>query len=275
MVRLSCIFTILLLSQPIPAMEFAKRLYAASCRAWKDHHQNFCNQLLLKAVADGDEEEIKALLKFAGAQIDAEDDEGLTAFHHALLDDEPGLAQLLVSLGANINKPITYHNCTYTPLMLLCNPWYFQPNCPDYPLASAQWLITQRIEINEVNSEGQTAFWLACNRYGANEDIVALLHMHGADINKPDNKGAPPLWNAFKRCDRPTLCYLLSEKADRSYITDERINTLDDSWGCHRVEKKLLRTAKHQIPLETQRAFISFCGQNIPRTLRNREIGKK
>lgn len=274
MVRLSCIFTILLFSQSIPAMEFAKRLYTASFRVWKNHRQNSCNQLLMEAVADGNEEEIKALIK-AGAQIDAEDDEGLTAFHRALLDNEPELAQLLVNLGAYINKPIGYHNCTYTPLMLLCNPWFFQQRCPDYPIASAQWLITRGIDINEVNSEGQTAFWLACNRYGANEDIVALLHMHGADINKPDNKGAPPLWNAFKHCDRPTLCYLLSEKADRSYITDERINTLDDSWGCHRVEKKLLRTAKHQIPLETQRAFINLCGQNIPLKLRKREIGKK
>ena len=83
----------------------------------------------MEAVADGDEEEIKTLLK-AGAQIDAEDDEGLTAFHRTLLGDDPEMAQLLLYLGADINQTNCISKLHVYATHAFVQPMVFSPRLP-------------------------------------------------------------------------------------------------------------------------------------------------
>ncbi|WP_425617021.1 ankyrin repeat domain-containing protein [Anatilimnocola sp. NA78] len=88
--------------------------------------------------------------------------------------------------------------------------------------ATAQWLIDQKVPLNEVDDEGNTALSLAVSQGHA--DVAKALIAAKADLNLGGKSGETPLITADKRSDGTSLelAKLLREAGAKDYIVNEQ-----------------------------------------------------
>ena len=124
------------------------------------------------AAQQGDLEAVRALLQ-QGADPNAAQADGLTGLHWAALNDELGIAEILLYAGATVN-PVTRVG-GYTPLHLASQSGHD---------GVVRTLLEAGAEANGYTTTGVTALHFAAQADAA-EAIVALVE-HGADVNARD-----------------------------------------------------------------------------------------
>ncbi|MBQ9394836.1 MAG: ankyrin repeat domain-containing protein [Proteobacteria bacterium] len=125
-------------------------------------------------------ENAKFLIK-KGIDVDVEGETGFTPLLNVVTQDEDmsELVTVLLDAGADINHQTQKGS---TALMLVHNP------------NVARLLIARGADINMTDEDGDTALHWAANKMRL-EHVKALVEA-GADVNKPNNKGVPPIWQA-------------------------------------------------------------------------------
>lgn len=157
------------------------------------------------AVLGADISVIEALLD-RGADLEAVNDEGMTALHFAsgLPDARPDVVGLLLERGANANAqddlgitPLHFANDTLIVALLLnygadvnrkTNDGYTRLHEADAALAAL--LLEHGADVNAVADDGYTPLFYAAR---TNADSVALLLEYGAEVNVVADNGDTPL----------------------------------------------------------------------------------
>jgi ankyrin repeat protein len=150
--------------------------------------------------------DIAGFLVSKGAKLEARDNGGETALHHAArhgyADVVEFLAGLLVSKGAklevrdNDGETALHHAASH------------------HHADVVEFLISQNFKVNEQNREGETPLYLAID--GLSEDTkntIDILLSHKADINQKNSKGKSPLSKAVIAYEDAAE-YLLSRGAE-------------------------------------------------------------
>jgi len=112
---------------------------------------------------------VKALLK-QGADVNAAQGDGMTALHWAASNGDAGLAQMLLSAGANIRATTRLGGIT---------PLHMASQAGHAPVVAA--LIAAGADTNLATTTGATAVMLAAR--SGNSDTVTRLVETGADVN--------------------------------------------------------------------------------------------
>jgi len=123
------------------------------------------DQDLFKAVENGDLDSAKTAIA-EGAHVNATNDEGLTPLLLALWNRDLDATVLLIEAGANVNA-----STATTALHMAVHPALLGALVVDHEI----------IDINAVNSDGQTALDLACMY--ENIDMVTILINVGASLD--------------------------------------------------------------------------------------------
>jgi ankyrin repeat protein len=111
--------------------------------------------------------EIVQLLMVSGANIEAKDNDGMTALSFACRSGHVAIIELLLKSGVNIEAK---DKNDWTVLHISCNNNQFD---------SVQVLLNNKANINVANDENQTPLYIACEE--GNPYIVQLLLESGAD----------------------------------------------------------------------------------------------
>lgn len=122
---------------------------------------------MVAAARAGDAATLRALLDAGRVEVDAPEPDGATALQWAVHRDDPGMVELLIGAGADVNLTNDYG---VTPLSLACTN------------GSAE-VVARLLDAGadpEVRTEGETALMTAV-RTGS-VDVVELLIARGADV---------------------------------------------------------------------------------------------
>jgi ankyrin repeat protein len=120
---------------------------------------------------------VGALIEVAGIDVDAREENNITAVHAACLLRDVGALTRLVAAGANLELA---DNNGDTPL-------HYSRDEPTEQ--SAVFLLAVGANVNAKNNSGRTACHQACAL--AHASLPALLAL-GADLDEPDNDGVTP-----------------------------------------------------------------------------------
>jgi len=202
------------------------------------------NKALMYAAQKGYNADIKIIkiLHQAGVEIDQPDDKGWTALMFAVKNCRDDLTDLLVELGANINKvsndgfsPYKYarsnsHIDFFGKLIIsktfdMADDYerraYFFHVASEGQFGVIKSLIKAQVDVNITNGEDSTPFHIVCTKGHA--DAIKVLIEAEVDVNKVNsgNKTAGDLANENKHGE--LLIKLLDEDKERiiSKIKDE------------------------------------------------------
>lgn len=187
------------------------------------------NKALIDAIKDENSEEVQNLLD-KGAEVNAKDDDDITALMYAADCENDKIAELLISKGADINAK---DNDGMTALM----------ECEHNKIV--ELFINKGADINAKNNDGWTALMFAVESgnkeladylisNGAdiqikdNEDMTALMHSanfgvkeiaeilikNGASLNAKDNEGMTPLMYAIDSGEDDIAELIINKGAD-------------------------------------------------------------
>ena len=157
------------------------------------------NTALHFAASEGHLEVALMLLKL-GADVNSQNDEGLTPLQRAsqgLRGGHRDIAHLFLDNGANVHMPDRRGN---TALHYAASEGH---------LEAARVLLKHNAEVNSWNEDGYTAFLFALKRQ--NPDIVQLLLDHNADVHVYDWRGDTLLHAAVRNGDLD-VCRILLER---------------------------------------------------------------
>lgn len=144
----------------------------------------FCDEIH-DAVAKGDLEKVKALLKDNPNLVASRDDEGHTPLRIAAAKGQKDMAELLLAKGAEVNAK---DNDGYTALILAAR---------EGNTDVAKLLLANKADVNTKADNGETPLIAAARK--DHKDIVELLLAKGAGVNDVGLSRLTPLcWAADK-----------------------------------------------------------------------------
>ena len=126
-------------------------------------------------------EEVRQFLDNDPTSVNARDDDGYTALHHAAMRNREDVAELLISRGADIEIKTAYAGET----ALHCAA----STAASVPIISA--LIAAGADVNARSRHGNTPLHIAAEP--AEIEAVKALLEHGADVNAMNGEGKTPL----------------------------------------------------------------------------------
>ena len=187
---------------------------------------------LRSAVATGDVEAARALLRQPGIDVNAYDADGATLTYIAAAHGLTAMVELLADeAGADIRKATPDNAKT-----LLVESWRLHPPsqarrdkidggaCPLYIAARNGWgdtvraLIERGADVNQTKVKGHTPLSGAAS--GGHADVVKLLLENGGDVNQARNKGCTPVWAASFEGHTAALTLLIENGADVNQATN-------------------------------------------------------
>lgn len=139
-------------------------------------------------------------LLHAGADVDAIDEFGNTAFSEAIMHYYVGVTKMIINAGANVNL---YSECLGTPLYIAA-----RNECEE----SLRLFLEAGADVNMGKYSGKTPLYVASKK--GNSNIVDLLLLAGADVNSTAKNIRTPLLEATIRGHTEVVKRLLSAKAD-------------------------------------------------------------
>lgn len=152
---------------------------------------------LVQASKDQDREAIRALLR-EHVDVNSPQGDGATALHWAAYWDDPLMADLLISAGANVNRT---NDLGVTPLALSSSG------------AMVKKLLQAGANPNIVSSTGESPLMAAAQ--AGNADSVRSLLEHGADVNAKEKlRGQTALMWAVSQQHPDVVRVLLEHGAD-------------------------------------------------------------
>lgn len=150
---------------------------------------------LMKALQNRDTEQARELIK-AGAEINVQNNAGISPLIYAVAIDDAGLVELLLDKGAD---PTVKTNGGISPL----DKAAYQNNTKIIRL-----LMTHGAELN-----GFTTLEGACIK-GSNDALRLLIKEYGAEVNMQDKNGSTPLHFAAYNGKTETCKLLVQEGVD-------------------------------------------------------------
>lgn len=190
-------------------------LYHAVANGWLEIAESFIAQggdvnngpqPALHIAVEGHSLEMAKLLLDAGAQINAQDEQGNTPLQFAFATGKLEIAKLLISRGADVSK------APQTALRMAVK---------NGSVDLAKLLIEAGADINARDEEGNTPLHHAVAVSSWSTDLAKLLIEAGADINAPDKQGATPLHLAVATWYLEMAELLVSKGADVSAINQQ------------------------------------------------------
>jgi ankyrin repeat protein len=163
---------------------------------------------LADAAMQGNREAVRALLK-QKVDVNAAQNDGMTALHWAAYQDDLEMINWLLAAGANVNAATRIGGIT--PLSFASsngNP------------AAVKTLLTGGADPNSGNTNGTTALMMAAAS-GSSEAVKALLD-HGANINAKEARGQTALMFAAALGHDAVIKLLLARGADAVVSTPVR-----------------------------------------------------
>lgn len=143
------------------------------------------------------------------SDVNASDALGLKPVHYAIFTDHDYMLNVLATSGADIKAPIKFSEEDFMPLLHMA----VGIESPK----SAKFLLEHGANVNDVDSEGESALHFAIEAEGAlTESMINLLIEHGANVNLADNFGNTPLHSAVYLGNAEAIKVLLVHGADAS-----------------------------------------------------------
>ena len=201
-------------------------------------------QIALYAACIGNHHEIIKLLIDSGYDVNHQDIEGKTPLHITFENNEPDLAETLIT-QFHADTKIRDLNC-WTPLHTAIDRGFYTYSeqlsekflqqdvdsevrwiqlhaaCAQENTQNVQLLLDAGTDVNHVSSAGHTPLHIAASK--SNINIVTLLLDHKADVNSMNSCYQTPLHIAVDKGEELIIQKLLSHKADPS-LKDEVGNT--------------------------------------------------
>lgn len=242
-----------------------------ACQKNQKYNRKALNNGLYAAAGHGDINWAKELLK-KGAEINGTQakQRAFCPLLNALLAGHLQFAQWLWAQGATIECSSTTNETILTGLVCeLDLP--MRSKKPFY--AAIKWLLAKNPDLEEKNSHGETAFYIAC---GINDLRAAiLLSQAGADINFHKIGWLSPLLNACIRSPNTIMVQYLLEQGANNRFDDSIWKFLDRRITPPEIITLLKAKKRPPIPEEARAILIeeAFDIQNVPQKLRTRELG--
>lgn len=172
---------------------------------------NLVNQLLSKAVANGNLDLVRLLLKSNVVNVNERNNWGETPLMIAVNQNNLAIAEILLKSGANPNGK---DNNEKTALMSAV---------ANRSLEITNILLRWNVNLNEKNKDGETAIFYSID----NEKITNLLLNHGADVNVIEERnGRTPLMLAAQRGAINVVKSLLKHGADTNILDRNGLTAL-------------------------------------------------
>lgn len=179
-----------------------------------------------KTKEPADADLIQLLLEDNRVDPNIKDKHGMTAFHHACSHEfriDPKIIKLFMDNQRVDVKCKNKYN--QTPLMSACKARNYD--------AVKELLDDPRIDLNERDNYGTSAFYHACITASQNHDLIKLLlDDERVDVNLPDNNGETPYSAAAIRLNWSIINILLeNERIDIHKTTNNNISPLKRAFG--------------------------------------------
>lgn len=172
----------------------------AQLNEWLAHGADLTTELNNAVVAD-DQRRVGYLIEKKHASVAAQDLQGETPLHHAIIMSSPSMVQYLIAHGANVNER---DRDGWTPIMTAA----YLDNAEDVKILAARGA-----DPNARSAQDLTALGIAA-QYGKNDAAVALVEV-GADPGRTVGEGGyTPLMLATANHSGPLVQALLNKGAD-------------------------------------------------------------
>ncbi len=190
-----------------------KKLLAKGANSNAEMKQNKYRALHIASSANWADSSLVEELLEKGADIEATDDEGATAFHFAARDGLFDVVKVLVDHQANcgaLNKQ------AQTPLHLAATNGHYD--------VCETILEKDPSQVNSVTTCGNTPLHQAA--IGGHVEIIRLLIEHGANIEQADNKGQTPIFISALESQGKAFRALLNAGANINTLSEDSGNVL-------------------------------------------------
>ncbi|HUA88009.1 MAG TPA: ankyrin repeat domain-containing protein, partial [Steroidobacteraceae bacterium] len=167
---------------------------------WLAHGADI-NTELNNAVMANDDKRVAYLLEKKHADVNAQDLQGETPLHHAIIMSEPSMVEFLIAHGADVNER---DRDGWTPIMTAA----YLDNADDVHI-----LAKHGADPNVVSHQGLTPLGVA-TQYGKNDSALALLEVGADPAKSVGDGGYTPLMLATANHAEPLVQALLKKGAD-------------------------------------------------------------
>ncbi|KAI8746550.1 ankyrin repeat domain-containing protein 50 [Biomphalaria glabrata] len=202
----------------------------------EDTDENGCTALI-KSVTGSPSVEVLKYLIDKGAEVNRQDNKGLTALHIASKYCTFDFVNVLIKCGALVN--LKSHDGS-TPL-------HQAVGNKDI----VKLLLENQANVNLEDDLGNTPLSLA-----SDDHVVKLLIASGSDVNHRNTSGMSPLWQAAENYNTKCLEILINAKADLDHDDHQKKSALSlvlNKWLPH---ERVQRTAKVLLDHQASVAFV-------------------